>query len=74
MGQGERLVCCVHPGHLGNSLIPEDKIKCQTWSMPNGVCIDCYTDNNPSDTRGTVGFWMFSNIKRNCNDCPARGY
>lgn len=71
---GEKLVHCLHPKHKGDSLIPEKQIKCQTWAMPNGVCVDCCTDNNPPDTKKTVNSWGFSNIKRDCLGCPARGY
>lgn len=70
----ERLVHCVHPGHVGNSLVQEDSIKCQTWAMPDGVCVDCCTDDNPPDSKTTVNSWGFSYIIRKCEDCPARGY
>ncbi len=70
----EKLVHCVHPKHQGDNLVPKSSIKCQTWSMPDGVCIDCCTDDQPPDSIKTVGTWTFSNIRRNCEGCPARGY
>ena len=74
MGQKEKSVHCVHPRHLGNSLIPEDKIKCQTWAMPDGVCNDCCISKQPPHSIETAGAWMFSKMEGDCDNCPARGY
>lgn len=75
----ETLVRCVHSQHLNKhptDLVPKDRIKCQTWAMPNGVCFDCCTadPNAPPDSLETAGHWAFGTVMRGCKkDCPAYG-